>query len=81
MKNYLLAALLITATVPVLAADVGVSISVGQPGFYGRIDVGDYPPPRVLYRQPVMVERVEMERPPIYLRAPRPRQKLAESLP
>jgi hypothetical protein len=22
------------------AADVGVSVSVGQPGFYGRIDIG-----------------------------------------
>jgi hypothetical protein len=25
---------------PAVAADVGVSVSVGQPGFYGRVDVG-----------------------------------------
>ena len=33
----------------VFAADVGVSISVGQPGFYGRIDLGDAPRPRIYY--------------------------------
>ena len=58
---------------PVLAADVGVSVSIGQPGFYGRIDIGNgYPPPRVIYAEPVVV----VERPvaviqrPIYLRVP-----------
>ena len=43
MKRILFAAALIAATAPSLATDVGVSISIGQPGFYGRIDVGDYP--------------------------------------
>lgn len=41
-----------------LAGDVGVSISVGQPGFYGRIDIGDGPRPRVLYAEPIVVEPV-----------------------
>ena len=31
-----------------IAADVGVSISVGQPGFYGQIDIGNFPQPRVV---------------------------------
>jgi hypothetical protein len=55
-----------------LAADVGVSVNVGQPGFYGRIDIGDYPYPRpiVIYPQPRIVERVYVEREPIYLRVP-----------
>lgn len=52
------------------AAEVGVSLNIGQPGFYGQIDIGDYPQPRVLYRQPMVVERVETSRPPIYLRVP-----------
>ena len=52
------------------AADVGVSISVGQPGFYGRLDMGDYPPPEVIYRQPRAIEMVPVDRPPIYLRVP-----------
>lgn len=72
MKRFLIAAALAAATVtiPALAADVGVSISIGQPGFYGQIDIGGYPPPRVIYRQPMIVERVPMDRPPIYLRVP-----------
>jgi len=72
MKRFLLAAVLAAATVttPALAADVGVSVSIGQPGFYGRIDIGGYPPPQVIYRQPRVIGRVPMDRPPIYLRVP-----------
>lgn len=56
--------------VPAQAADVGVSISVGQPGFYGQIDIGSFPQPPVLYRQPKIVEMGQMNRPPIYMRVP-----------
>lgn len=70
MKRLLFAAMLAAATTPLLAADLGVSVSIGQPGFYGRVDIGDYPPPRVIYRRPVAIERVPMDRPPIYLRVP-----------
>ncbi len=70
MKRLLLAAVLAAASTPILAADVGVSISVGQPGFYGRIDIGDYPQPQVIYAQPVVVGRVVTDRQPIYLHVP-----------
>ena len=40
MKRILVSAALAVAAAPALAADVGVSISIGQPGFYGRIDIG-----------------------------------------
>ncbi len=73
MKRFLIAATLAAAAVttpPVLAADVGVSVSIGQPGFYGRLDIGDYPPPQVIYHQPRIVVRESYERPPIYLRVP-----------
>jgi len=72
MKRFLIAAAVATATVtiPALAADVGVSLSIGQPGFYGRLDIGGYPQPQVLYAQPIAVQRVPMDRPPIYLRVP-----------
>ena len=70
MKRLLFAAVLAAATAPVLGADVGVSISIGQPGFYGRIDIGDYPQPRVIYQQPRIVGRVPVGRPPIYLYVP-----------
>lgn len=72
MRRFLIATALVTTLIaaPAFAADVGVSISIGQPGFYGRIDIGNFPPPQVIYRQPRIVQRVPADRPPIYLRVP-----------
>jgi hypothetical protein len=70
MRRILLTVALFAVTSPLLAADVAVSVSIGEPGFYGRIDIGDYPQPRVIYRRPIIVERVVVERPPIYMRVP-----------
>lgn len=72
MKRFLIAISLLGSALsaPVFAADVGVSVSVGQPGFYGQIDIGGFPRPPVIYRQPVMVERVVVEREPVYMRVP-----------
>lgn len=58
------------ATAPALAADVGVSVSVGQPGFYGRIDIGNFPRPQLIYPQPVVIQSVAVIPQPIYLRVP-----------
>ena len=71
MKRYLLATMLVAAT-PAMATDVGVSISVGQPGFYGQIDIGNMPRPVVLYPQPVVIQPVRVVQPvqPIYLHVP-----------
>ena len=52
------------------ASDIGVSVSIGQPGFYGQIDIGGYPPPRLIYRQPVMIEPMPFAGAPVYLRVP-----------
>lgn len=38
------------------ATEVGVSVHVGQPGFYGRIDIGNVRPP-VMMAEPVWVRR------------------------
>jgi hypothetical protein len=71
MKRFLIAAALAAAvSTPALAADVGVSVSIGQPGFYGRLDIGGYPQPQVIYPQPIVIERIPVERPPVYLRVP-----------
>lgn len=72
MKYFLIAAAVAAATLgtPAFATDVGVSVSIGQPGFYGQLDIGGYPQPRVLYRQPVIIEAAPMESPPVYLRVP-----------
>lgn len=51
-------------------AQVGVSVNVGQPGFYGQINIGDFPQPRVIYEEPVVVyDHIADER-PIYLHVP-----------
>jgi hypothetical protein len=68
MKRFLIITLLTFATASASAADVGISISVGQPGFYGQIDIGNYPPPRLIYAEPVIVEQVVVVTQPIYLR-------------
>jgi hypothetical protein len=39
-------------------ADIGVSINVGEPGFFGRIDLGDAPAPRFINSAPVIGIRV-----------------------
>ncbi len=71
MKRFLLAAIVAVAASPALAADVGVSVNIGQPGFYGQINIGNnYPRPQLLYAQPVMIERHHRAPPPIYLRVP-----------
>ncbi|MDC8758181.1 hypothetical protein [Janthinobacterium fluminis] len=72
MKTLLLAASLLATVSSAMATDVGVSISVGQPGFYGRLDVGQFAPPPVIYAQPMIIERPVryVERAPIYLRVP-----------
>jgi hypothetical protein len=72
MDNLIFAAVMLAAvlTPPAQAADVGLSLSIGQPGFYGRLDIGDYPPPQLLYRQPVLIERGDLHRAPVYLRVP-----------
>jgi len=72
MKRLILAAIVVAASMsaPAFAADVGVSVSVGQPGFYGRLDIGGYPPPQVIYTQPRVIERVYVEREPVYMRVP-----------
>lgn len=70
MKNLALAAMLAALATSTLAADVGVSLSIGEPGFYGRLDIGDYPQPQLIYRRPTFIGRVEPSRPPLYLRVP-----------
>lgn len=71
MKSIITAAVLAAATLitPAQAADVAISVNIGDPGFYGRLDMGDYPPPQVIYRQPRVIVQ-EVERPPIYMRVP-----------
>ncbi|MDT9002449.1 hypothetical protein RQP53_24420 [Paucibacter sp. APW11] len=76
MKQYLVPMLgLAIAAGAAQAADIGVSIQVGQPGFYGRIDIGNAAPPPVVLAEPVWVQRAAVRPQPIYLRVPPGHQK------
>ena len=57
--------------------NVGVSIGINQPGVYGRIDIGNYPRPAVVYGQPIIIApRPVVVRPqPVYLYVPPGHQK------
>lgn len=43
-------------------ADVGVSVQISQPGVYGRVDIGRFPQPQVVFTQPVVVQPVDAQR-------------------
>ena len=72
MKRLLIAFIATGAAVPALATDVSASIGISQPGFYGQINIGDFPRPAVIYAEPVWIARppkaVYVQ--PIYLRVP-----------
>ncbi len=72
MRKFIYAALAGMATGPAFATDLGVSITVGQPGFYGQIDINNAPPPRLVYAQPVIIQRAPeyVAAAPIYLHVP-----------
>lgn len=57
------------------ATDVGVSVQIGQPGFYGRIDIGNTAPPPVVLAQPIWVQRRPVRVEPVYMRVPPGHQK------
>lgn len=77
MKKQLLTTLAALATLAAApawsAVDIGVGITIREPGVYGRIELGSYPPPPLLYPQPVLIARptvVIQQQQPLYLYVP-----------
>ncbi len=74
MKHILLiiSIVIFAATAQAAQPNVNVSVSVGQPGFYGQIDIGNAPPPQLVYTNPVVVRPapVHVVQQPIYLHVP-----------
>jgi hypothetical protein len=56
MYRVLLTALIAAAGSVAQAADVGVSVTIAEPGVYGRIDIGRFPQPPVVVPQPVIIQ-------------------------
>lgn len=73
----LFAALALTSaalTAPAFA-DVGVSIRIGEPGFYGQLDIGNHERPRIINSRPVLVRQRYRNSSPLYLRVPAGHQR------
>ena len=69
----LLAALGLASVAPAWSAvDVGVGITIREPGVYGRIEIGNQAPPPLMYPQPVIITRpaVVVQQAPMYLYVP-----------
>lgn len=66
---FCLAAVLLVASSH--AADVGLVVTVGQPGYYGRLEIGSFPQPQLIYAQPVVIRpETSAGYQPLYLRVP-----------
>ena len=72
MKRCLWTIAALTMSAPTLASEVGVSVNVAQPDFYGRVEIGNLPPPQLVYAQPIVVQPLpaHVSSPPIYLHVP-----------
>ena len=55
MKRLLFTVIAAVVAAPAFASDVSASIGISQPGFYGQINIGDFPRPAVIYAEPVWV--------------------------
>jgi len=68
LRHFLAATLL--ASTFIVPASAQVSVSIGQPGFYGRLDIGGFPPPPLLFAEPMIIRPARIDYPPLYLRVP-----------
>ena len=78
MKKLLAIALTLGALAPAFAqTSVGVSIGINQPGVYGRIDLGNFPQPQIVYSRPVLIAPPVryVQQQPLYLYVPPGHQK------
>jgi hypothetical protein len=73
MRHSILAVLISIIAASLQANNLGISIHMGQPGFYGQINLGDnYPRPQLIYPDPIlaMPPTIAIQQQPIYLYVP-----------
>jgi hypothetical protein len=69
------AALVLMVASAAASAQTDVSVSVGgvlKPGVYGRVEIGNRPPPPVIYPQPVIITQPVIVAQPVVVAAPAP---------
>ncbi len=68
----ILALVLAASAIGTATAQTSVSIGINQPGVYGRINIGDVPPPALYRPEPVIIARprVVVQQQPVYLYVP-----------
>lgn len=70
MKNLIRSLLIAVLFAPVIAAAEPLfSVNLGDPGYFGRIDIGNDLRPRLIYDEPRIIERSSGGR-PLYLHVP-----------
>jgi hypothetical protein len=77
MKTLALLTLAAAALLPAHATtNIGVSIGINAPGHYGRIDIDNYPQPRLYALQPIVIapSPVAIYQRPIYMYVPQAHQ-------
>lgn len=55
------------------AGDLGINIILSgevAPGVYGQVQLGNAPPPPLVYAQPILIESLPEPPPPVYLHVP-----------
>jgi len=72
MKKLIVTLALASAAVaaPAFSGNVGITISLGEPGFYGQLVLGDLERPRLVSARPVIVRDRYYRAAPVYLRVP-----------
>ena len=70
MKSALFAALFTLFPLAVLAQQGPAAAPIGDPGYYGQVDLAGAAPPPVVYSTPVIVQQTPVYYPPVYLRVP-----------
>jgi hypothetical protein len=70
MKRFHIVIVALLAAIAAPAFATNVVVHIGDPGYYGRLDVGGYPHPRLVYAEPVVIERRVIVREPVYVRVP-----------
>ena len=72
MKRFLLAGMGLLTAASTFAANVGLTVTVGEPGFYGTLDINNYPQPQIVYAKPVVIQPVPVGvvYEPVYLYVP-----------